>query len=141
MVSDRLLYGFNHILNKASDTLKIRYYSQSAGSVYDDDMALTQSGNAVWISGIVLSLQGITSSTDANLLEQGKLINSDQKVFVNGSVALTGSILQVKIQIGSPTGNQHSMIPDGAQVYEANGIPIYKKFYIRYLTNGSLIGE
>jgi hypothetical protein len=140
MTYQRFINGFNHILGKAGESVRIKYYTQSTGSVYDDDVTLTNSGNS-WVSGIILSLNGITSSEDANLLEQGKLINSDKKIFFNGSIVLIGSILQVKIQIGSPTGDNYSVIPDGTQTYEVNGIPVYKKVYIRKLINGSLFGE
>lgn len=75
-------------------------------------------------------------------MEQGKLMNSDKKLYVNGSLFLTGSSLQVKIQIGStPAGcENYTIIPDGAVTYEVGGQTIYKKAFLRRLT-GSIIGE
>lgn len=143
MITSRFQNAFNHLIDRAGNQLSIKYYSQSygTGSVYDDDVALTKSGNTLWTSGIVLTLNQLSSSEDAVLLEQGKLITDDKKVFIAGSIALTGSILQVKFQIGSPTGEQFSIIPIGTQVQQTEGNNIYKKVYLRRLTTGSLLGE
>ena len=54
---------------------------------------------------------------------------------------MTGSDLQLKVQIGSPTGENYQLVADGGTVQEFNGINIYKRAFIRRLTNGSLIGE
>jgi hypothetical protein len=72
-------------------------------------------------------------------MEQGKLNNSDRKLFVNGSLIINGNDLQVKIMIGSP-GDEFAMIPEGCITHEIEGQNIYKKVFLRRLT-GSLLGE
>jgi hypothetical protein len=77
-------------------------------------------------------------------VQQGKINNSDQKMFVLGNLPTvpdTGSLLQVKIGLGSPVAAEFSILDTGATVYEVAGTPVYKKVFIRRLDNGSLIGE
>jgi hypothetical protein len=129
-------------MNNYADSIRIRYFNQVSGSVYDDDITLTQSGNDYWLSGTVQSLDTTQGSTDSNLLEQGKIISTDSKIFVNGSVIFTDHSNMLKIQIGSPTGDQFSLIPIGAVNKQVQGIPIFKTAYVRKITGtGSLIGE
>lgn len=139
-IKDNLSQGLYRITQLAGTQIRVRYLKQSIGSVWDDEVVLTQSGIDVWTSGVVLPIASMMGTTDSLLLEQGKLIPSDKKIYMNGSLLFTGSDLQVKIQIGSPNGNNYSLIRDGAIVYEVEGQPIYKKAYLRRLT-GSVIGE
>jgi len=85
-----------------------------------------------------MPIRGKEGSTESLLLNQGKLIDSDKKMYVNGSLVFTGSTLLVDVQLGSPTGDLYTTIPDGGEMWEAEGIPVYKKLFIRRLT-GSLI--
>lgn len=94
-----------------------------------------------WISGIVLPINSKEGTSDFLAVQQGKLSPEDMKLFVSGNVILGGSDIITKIQLGSPTGGQWSIIPEGVIRKEAGGISIFKKAYIRRLTNGSLIGE
>ena len=139
-IKDTLSKGLSSIISKAGTQLRVRYFNQTYDDVYDDSVILTQSGADVWTSGLVLSLSNKFGSADSLLMEQGKLNNSDKKIFVNGSLLMTGSELQVKIQIGSPSGNNYSIIPDGCIIQEVEGQSIYKKVFLRRLT-GSLLGE
>lgn len=140
-VASRLQQGFNSLLSKASKSCKFRYYTYSHGSVWDDELTLTQSGADVWISGIVLPISRIEGTSDFLLLEQGKLANDDQRLFVSGGVAFGGSQLDLKIQMGSPNGDQFRVVPIGLINAEVSDTSIFKKAYVRRLTNGSLIGE
>jgi hypothetical protein len=117
--------------------IKIRYFSQTIGSVWDDQVVLSESGTGIWTTGVLLPVSP-TSSSDSLLMEQGKLMDSDQRLYVNGSLLLTGSIYQVQVQIGSPSGEQYSIIEPGFMAYETQGVQIYKKAYIRRLPIGSL---
>ena len=68
----------------------------------------------------------------------------DQKLYVNGSLIFTGvgSNIAVKIGMnGSPVQSDNYSIIYGGIPYEVAGTQIYKKVYIRRLTNGSLVGE
>jgi len=141
MSSERFSRAFQRAQDNFSTDIRIRYFTQTSGSVYDDDTSLVKSGNDLWVKGTTQGLNKTEGSVDANLLEQGKLINDDQKLFVNGSIIFTGISNQVKVQIGSPTGYQYSVIPLGALQGEVCGVNIFKTAYLRRLTNGSMIGE
>lgn len=145
-VKNTLSAGFANIISKAGKPVRIRYFSEVAGSVWDDEVTLTEiAGSEVWTSGIVLPLSNKYGSEDVILIEQGKLTTQDQKLFVNGSLDFTGTGSNFKVKIGmngSPTQiDNYTLIPFGGIPYEAEGTQIYKKTYIRRLTNGSFIGE
>jgi len=123
--------------------VRIKYYSTSwgAGSYYDDDVSLTKSGNDLWISGVVLPISNARGSSDAVLLEQGKILMNDTKLYIDGSVSTSGTI---KIGLGSYTnmsGCEYSLLSEGVSKWEVNNTDILKKLYIRNLPNGSLYGE
>lgn len=145
-IKDTLSAGFANIVGKAGKPIRIRYFSQVAGSVWDDEVTLTEvTGSEVWTSGIVMPLSNKYGSEDVILVEQGKLSNQDQKLYVNGSLDFTGVGSNFKVKVGmtgSPTQtDNYTIIPQGGIPYEAEGTQIYKKVYIRQLTNGSFIGE
>ena len=139
MTATALIKGLNKAIHDAGTKIRVRYFNQTYDDVYDDSVELTKSGTDLWTSGIVFSLNSRPASTDSLLMEQGKLNNSDKKMFVNGSMIVTGSELQCKIMIGSP-GEDFAVIPDGCLIQEAEGVAIYKRIFLRRLT-GSLIGE
>jgi hypothetical protein len=140
--SDDFINGFNNALDYGQ-IARIKYYTQSfgAGSYYDDDVALTQSGTNLWISGVVLPITQNRGSNDAVLLQQGKIFTNDTKLYIRSNISTSGII---KIGLGSYTnmsGCEYSVIDEGIISWGINNVPIYKKLYIRYLTNGSLMGE
>lgn len=123
--------------------LRIKYYNVSyggAGSYYDDNITLTQSGADFWSSGIVLPINSSRGSNDAVLVEQGLLLTNDTKLYIQGSIDTSGII---KIGLGSATTmvNEYSILDDGIIKYSVNQVDVLKKIYLRRLTNGSLIGE
>ena len=137
---------FENMVDQVGKPIRIRYFSAEPGSVWDDEVTLIEvTGSELWISGVVLPLNKVQGSEDVNLLEQGKLRNQDQKLYVNGSLDFTGigSNLKVKIGMnGSPTQtDNYTMLSLGGTPYKAQGVQIYKKVFIRRLTNGSLINE
>jgi len=138
--------GFKRMVDYAGKPITIKYYSMVTGSVYDDEVTLSEvTGSTVWTSGIVFPLNNKYGSEDYNLVEQGKLSLHDQRLFVNGSLDFTstGSIFKVKIGMnGSPIqADNFTMIPIGGLPIEVGAVQIYKKVYIRKLTAGSFIGE
>jgi len=142
VVSD-LSSRFNEMLGYG-EQVRFKYYNTSfgAGSSYDDDTTLSQSGTDTWISGIVQPISSNQYSSDALLLQQGKILKDDKKLYVAGDVQTSG-LGPVKIGLnGSPTTEQYRILEDG-QVTEwgVNGSLIYKKVYLKYLTNGSFVGE
>ena len=76
---------------------------------------------------------------DAVLMQQGKLLNNDRRLYVAGSVDTSGLW---KLGIGSPTGDEYSLATDGGvTAWSIADTDIYKKIYLRRLTNGSLAEE
>jgi len=140
-LKDNFAAGFDRLNRIAGKQIRIRYFTQTIGSVWDDEVTLAQSGTDLWTSGIVLPLDNRSGSTDSVLVEQGKLIDDDQKLFVTGSLNLTGSELQVKIGLGSPAAEEFTLVPLGAISAEVQDQKIYRKAFIRRLTTGSILGE
>ena len=130
--------GVNEAL-KYGQQIRIKYYNiVEIGEYYDDDIRLTQSGVDFWTSGVILPLNGERGSSDAVLLEQGKVLTNDTKLYIDGSVGTSGTI---KIGLGNPIDGEYSLLSEGVAKWDVNQTPILKKLYIRRLTTGSLMGE
>ena len=129
---------------KFGQQCRIKYYGtgvSGAGSYYDDAVQLVQSGVDYWTSGVVLPISNTRGSSDAILLEQGKVLTQDTKLYVQGSVPTSGTI---KIGLGSVTdmsGREYSLLSEGVTKWDVNEVPILKKLFIRHLDTGSLTGE
>ncbi len=125
---------------KYGQLIRLKYYniSYGAGSYYDDDVTLTQSGTDNWISGLVQPIDASRGSYEASLVEQGKLLNNDSKVYILGNIVTSGTL---KVGLGSPPTSEYSVLNDGIISWNINGEQVIKKMYLRYLTNGSLMGE
>ena len=134
----KLVAALNRTLDLAGTPIRIRYYTPIYDDVYDEATEITQNGTDLWISGIVFPIHGKEGSNESVLMSQGKLIDSDKTLYTNGSIDFTGSANMVDIQLGSPTGNLYTTIPEGGIMYETEASPVYKKQYIRRLT-GSLV--
>jgi len=122
---------------------RLQYYSSDfgAGSYYDDDVTLTKSGDDLWTSGVVLPISNTKGSSDAVLVEQGKLLTNDTKLYINGTINTSGTI---KIGLGSyinMSGCEYSMLGEGVMKYEVNDTDVLKKLYVRLIPTGSLDGE
>ena len=135
--------GVNEVL-RYGEQIRLKYYSQSfgAGSYYDDDVTYTQSGTDYWTSGLVNPIDSRLGGHDALLLQNGKILYDDKVVYVDGIVQTSG-LGPIKIGMnGSPTTQQYQILNDGQiTTWTLNGSPIYKKIYVRFLTNGSFVGE
>ena len=128
---------------KFGQLVRLKYYNvgYGAGSYYDDDIILTQSGVDLWTSGVILPITTQQGSSESILVEQGKLLTNDTKLYIEGSIPTSGTI---KIGLGSyanMSGCEYSLLGDGINQWNVNDISILKKLYIRRLTNGSFIGE
>jgi len=134
----KLVAVLNRTLDLAGTPIRIRYYNPVYDDVYDEATELQQSGTDLWTSGVVFPIKSVEGSNESVLMSQGKLIDSDKKLYVNGSLIFTSTNLLVDVQLGSPTGNLYSTIPDGGIMYETESTPVYKVQYLRRLT-GSLI--
>ena len=123
--------------------IRLKYYIGSVSNTdFDDAQIFTQSGTDVWTSGLVMPIKGIEGSHEAVLLQQGKIKTNDKQIFVAGDENLTSPAGgAIKIGVGSPVVNEHSIIPDGIIAYPDTGEMVYKKIYCRTLSAGSFIGE
>ena len=120
--------------------VRVKLYTASGASAsYDDEVVWTQSGTSAWTSGLPFPVGGPRSSNEAILIQQGRLLASDKKIYFLGTVGLSGEA--VKVGIGSPTPVEHYVIPDGVQTYQIQNENVYKMAYIRTLSNGSFQGE
>jgi len=131
-VTEALLYG---------QQIRFKYFNVGldSGDYYDDDVTLTLSGT-LWTSGVVLPISNSRGSSDAVLLEQGKILMNDTKIYIAGNINTSGIW---KLGLGSADSNasQYSLLAEGVQKWDVNETPILKKLYVRLLTNGSLLGE
>jgi len=121
------------------DQCRFRHFTGSvANTGFDDDQVLSKSGNDIYTSGVNLPINTKEGSADAILLEQGKIKQTDMKLYVEGTIE-TSPIM--KIGLGSPVGEEYSLIPNGVSSLPPYGTPAYKKLFLRYLPSGSLSGE
>ena len=137
-VTEAMLYG---------SQIRFRYFNVGfgAGSYYDDDVTLTISGDDFWTSGVMLPLSNTRGSSDAVLLEQGKVLTSDTKLYIDGAINTSGTW---KLGLGNnsvgspvPITGEYSLLCEGVTKWDVNATPILKKLYVRKLLTGSLIGE
>ena len=131
-ITDR---GLN-MATKFGDILRFNYYTETAGSVWDDERTLAQSGNSVWTSGIVQSIDTKQGSSDMVLFEQGRISYDDKKMYVNGSILTTSGARVFTVMIGSP-GPIYKQT-EGTIIEGITGVDTYKKVYLRLLPAGSL---
>lgn len=138
---NRLNAGLQNIINKAGTPIRVITFTSTIGSVWDDDVTLSED-TITWTSGIELPVSTQRNSDDSFLLEQGKIREGDIKLFMHGSLLLTGSEDMVRIGIGSPPSDEYSIIDPGFQIARVDNQNIYKKVYLRRLAGtGSILGE
>jgi len=130
---------FNNIVNENGVICRIRYFNPVFTSgTYDDDIDLFVSGDT-WTSGLRQPMDKAYGGKEAVLLEQGLVSINDSKLYIQGSIDMSGTL---KIMIGSPTGDNYQVINDAGVIeWNINETPIYKKVYIRRLETGSFYGE
>ncbi len=144
-LQSRLSAGLSKLIDRTGTPIRVQYFETLFDdNTFDDSVVLTQSGGDHWTSGIIFPLSNKPGHSDSLLLEQGKLINGDSKLFLHGSLILTGSEMIVKITVGSPSSadTNYSIIPPGPISHIVSNTPIYKVAYIRLIGGtGSLLGE
>ena len=115
------------ILNNG-EPIRFKYYNVSYNSsdYYDDDVTYTQSGTDAYATGLVQPIDQGRGSSDAFLLQQGKLLTNDSKIYVLGSVQTSG-LAPIKIGLGSPNFEEYEMLNQGTIQWVVNGSPVYQK--------------
>lgn len=112
-----------------STSINIISYSFDSNS-YDDDVTQTLTGSQV-ISGLVFPINPSQGSTEALLLQEGKLLMND-KILYTGSVNISGNVL---IEIN---GKNFGVVPNGIKTWDVSGETVFNQFFIRESTTGSL---
>ncbi len=136
MVSlDIFFNGFNELLPYGTQISITSFTGSLSSADYDDVQTYVAESGPTWTSGILLSVKNKFGSEDAILMEQGKLLTKDKKLYIAGDVDVSGNVL---IGVGSPTSDYFSIIPNGVKTPALNGEEIYKKVYIRYNQGGSV---
>lgn len=107
------------------------FTDDGAGDDYDDTVTLTATGS-VQASGVMFPIMSEQGSSEALLIEQGKLL-TDDKILYTGSVNTSGALL---FGIGN---DYYSVIPDGIQDWKIGGNTVFKKIFLRHNRTGSLI--
>ena len=142
-IADELITDIDGVLSYG-EKVRFKYYNvgYGAGSYYDDSVSLTQSGTDFWTSGLTTPIDSRSGGYDALLLQQGKVLMEDKKLYIRGSVQTSG-LGPIKIgMVGSPPTREYEILNDGQTIgWGVNGSMVYKKCYVRYLTNGSFVGE
>lgn len=112
----------------------INYYT--SGNDYDDVLTQTVIGS-YYVSGLLFCLNTDKGSSEAMLIEQGKLLTHDSVLYL-GSCQLNSS--GVLIGLGSPTPSEwYYPLPIGIHYNEGSGgIISYTNMYVRRTLNGSL---
>ena len=134
ILSDGLIYG----IRQAGNVLRVRYYTETIGSVWDDDRTVTQSGTDLYISGLYETLDNTKGSSDQILLEEGRIKFNDSKLFVNGSIQTTSGTRVFTVSL-SGVDTVFREITPGVNMPQYFGADIYKKIYVRELPGGSLV--
>lgn len=130
---------FINNVNEYGAPIRIRHFTGSvSNSEWDDAQILTQSGNDVWTSGMIMSVDYSRGSRDRLLIEQGKLLQDDKRLFIAGNIETTDTM---KIGLGSPIRQEFSVMENGIIHELSEEQSVYKKIYCRAIGLGSLIGE
>jgi hypothetical protein len=128
--------GMNFIMQGARpfQIKLINYYV--SGINYDDDLTQVCIGS-YYTSGLMFCLNNEKGSIDALLIEQGKLLTNDSKLYIGSSQIDSSGIL---IGVGSPTSSEwFTVIPIGIHDNEGSGGQnIFTELYIRRTLTGSL---
>ena len=132
--------GLNHQIKLAGNVFRVRYYTETIGSVWDDDRTLAKSGNDVYTSGIFLNIDATRGSADQILLEQGRIQYNDSKIYIGSQINTTSGALVFTIAISGASSVEkvYKEITPGMIMPQYFANNIYKKLYVRYLDNGSL---
>lgn len=132
--------GFNYINTFAGRPLRIRYFTETIGSVWDDERTLAQSGNDFYTSGVVIEVNGKKGSSDAVLMEEGRLKYGDLKCFIGSGVDTTSGLRVFTLAFSGASSVEivYQEILPGMHSPEMKGSNIYKLIYLREINTGSL---
>ena len=122
-------------INENGTIVRFRHFTKvfNAGS-YDDDVSLV-SGTDTWTTGLIHPL----GNSENHLVQEGLLQRDDIKVYVDGSVNVSGLW---RMGVGSPPTTEYALAQNNlVESPHVNGSVTYNKMYVRKLLVGSLFGE
>ena len=129
--------ALRYTMNSQGRIIRLRYYTSTAGSVYDDDRIMTLSGTDLYISGLVQHVNPVQNSQEQILVEQGRIGIDDKKFFIAGSVAGTSGLRVFTIGISGLNEIYEPIIPGTINPQTKDNF-VYQIIYGRLLPPGSL---
>ena len=143
-ILSKLKEDFDKFVKSNGTDVRLKYYAGSIStSEWDDAQGFVQSGVDIWTSGVCLPVLNLQGSNEAVLIEQGKIKTSDKRFYLQGDISMNApSQGAIKIGLGSPVIEEHSVIPAGIEKWPPIGKDyVYNKVFGRVLSTGSFIGE
>lgn len=136
-----LRVDFNDLMSEIGQVVRIKTYvgsSDGSGSNWDNIGSYT-TGTTTYCLGFKQPLGKDTAGDDLKFMQEGRLRVDDSKIFITGSVNLSGA--RVKLGLGSPSYVEYTYLFEGERHHNIAGTTVYKEIYIRELPNGSYYGE
>ncbi|MCK5625126.1 hypothetical protein KAI04_04770 [Candidatus Pacearchaeota archaeon] len=131
-INTTLINGLNNLFSHAGISTSINIIEYNfIESDYDDERIQTQTGSNV-VSGLVFPIKSSQGSSEALLLQEGKLLTNDKVLYI-GSCNVSGAVV-VELQ-----NDFYTIIPDGIQTWDVNGSTVYSKMFIRKNLGGSTL--
>src|SRR3990167_8734718 len=129
LASDAVRYS----IKTTGNVFRIRYYTETTGSVWDDERTLTASGANLYISGAIQKMDSLRGSEDQVLVEQGRLRYDDSIIYVAGSIQTTSGVRVFTIALSGNSANErvYKEVLPGAMLPTYFGENPYKKIYVR----------
>ena len=138
LIGSQLREDIKSLINRYGKVVRFTYFStQDNDSSYDDSIDLIYN-NTTWTSGLVFPINTSDGSSEATLIEQGRLLNNDTTLYVLGNINTSGTF---RVGFGSPVESEYSLIENFVTAYEVGNIIVYKKLFLRRLPTGSFINE
>ena len=130
--------GLSYLTKQGGNVFRLRYFTETIGSVWDDNRTLAASGNDFYTSGVILQIDNSKGSNDQTLIEQGRLRYDDSKIYLSGTIPTTSGVRVFTISISGVDRVYQNVMP-GNIVPQYFGNNVYQKLYVREVTTGSLL--
>ena len=126
--------GADRIFNTAGVPILITNYPTITfnNTGYDDEQLVSASGTNTSGAGI---LQPIGAG-DRQYVERGLVTWNDSKLFLAGSIGISGNSV---VTVGN-AGSLYEVLPQGIQRWDVSGVTIYQTAYIRQVYSGQHAG-
>lgn len=130
---NELRNDFNSVVDENGIPITITNYPTiTFGAGFDDEQLPSSSGTST-SGGCILQPIG---AGDRQYVERGLVTWNDSKMFIAGSLPISGNSL---ITIGN-TGSYYEVLPQGIIQYQVSGTLIYQTVYVRQTASGQHAG-